>query len=116
MQNNLTKRGIAYNLKLSPYKVQLEYVASSRDVNSITFVFSSEFYRQKFSEELQNNRAKIQESLSKRFGYEVKQEMLCDIVLYSKIEKRGFLIFYNNEVVECQEYITLDGKNLIIKN
>lgn len=116
MQNNLTKRGIAYNLKLSPYKSEHEYIASSRDVNSITFVFSSEFYRQKFSEELQNNRAKIQESLSKRFGYKVNNEMLCDVVLYSKIEKRGFLLIYNGVSVECPERIILDGKNLIIKN
>lgn len=107
----LTRNNIAYDLHHSPYNFYKDY----KDLE-IIYVFSSELYRAKFNQRMKDNRKSISESLSKRFGLEVKNDVLCDIVLYSKIEKRGFLLFINGVAVECLENITLDGLNPIIKS
>ena len=105
----LTKRGIAYNLKLSPYKKKINYGGN----RCLTYVFSSTNYLKKFEGMLEDNRININNSLSKRFGFTIMNDLLCDIKLYSTIEKRGFLILNNKEGFECLESIKLDGKNLM---
>ncbi len=80
------------------------------------FVFSSDLYKRKFEEKMMENRQRINESLSNRFGFEIKNDLMCDVLLYKKIEKRGFLIKNNKEGFECLENIRLDGRNLIQKN
>ena len=107
--SNLTRGGVAYNLTESPYRYNVDYPSQQ---NSITFVFSSEFYRGIFIKKLQGNRKTINQSLSKRFGFEMEHNILCDIKLYTSIEKRGFLIYQNGEKFECQKSIRLDGSNL----
>lgn len=116
----LTFRGIAYDFNISPYNLEIDYFNNRIDItkverNSITYIFSSEYYRKKFAERLQENRIKISESLSKRFGYKIKCDLLADLKLYTTIEKRGFLILANGEKVDCLENIILDGNNLIAK-
>lgn len=116
----LTFRGIAYDFNISPYNLEIDYFNNRIDItkverNSITYIFSSEYYRKKFAERLQENRIKISESLSKRFGYKIKCDLLADLKLYTSIEKRGFLILVNGEKVDCLENIILDGNNLIAK-
>lgn len=110
-KTKLTRYGVAYDLKASPFKQLMKY-----EFQEVEFVFSSELYRGKFVEQLEANRTKLSESLSNRFGYEIKNNALYDLILYTKIEKRGFLIKVNEVPVECQEYITLDGQMLTIKN
>lgn len=107
----LTRNGIAYNLKLSPYKVTIKY----QDNESITFKFSSQLYMDNFKNKLKNNRNVICESLSKRFGFIINNEKLCDLKLYSSIEKRGFLIETKEGLYECLNIIKLDGQNKIQK-
>ena len=108
----LTRNNIAYDLHHSPYETRIKYKGSV----DIRFRFSSELYTDKFHNRLEENRKLITDSLSKRFGFNIKNQVLCDIVLYSKIEKRGFLLFINGVAVECLENITLDGLNPIIKS
>lgn len=108
----LTKDGIAYDFRISPYKVVINY-----DVDDyLEFIFSSNLYKTKFEDKLLINRSKINESLSKRFGIKTINDKLSDIKLYSTIEKRGFLIKLNEMGIECLSNLTLDGNNLIIKN
>lgn len=109
--SNLTRNGIAYDLKLSPYKLHLKYKESE-----ITFIFSSQLNVDRFKDKLNENRETINNSLSKRFGFSIVNNTLCDIKLYNTIEKRGFLIDYNKERFECLNTIKLDGMNLIIKS
>ena len=107
----LTRNGIAYNLSLSPYKLNIEYGKN----DYITFKFSSDLYKDKFLNKLQENRVSINESLSKRFGFNILNEKLCDLKLYSSIEKRGFYIETKEGIYECLNTIKLDGQNKIQK-
>lgn len=107
--NELTRGGVAYNLAESPYRFNVDY--SSRST-SITFVFSSDFYRKNFIRKMAGNRKKINASLSNRFGFSIENHVLCDMKLYCSIEKRGFLIYQNGERFECPKSIKLDGNNL----
>lgn len=107
---NLTRAKVAYNLHESPHIHKVFYGG-----NEMTYVFSSEYYKNKFVDNREDFKNKISESLTKRFGFAIVNELLSDIKLYSTIEKRGFLIFHNKEVIECLDNITLDGKSLIVK-
>lgn len=107
----LTVRGIAYDLTKSPYKSEILY-----NKEKMTFKFSSKMYETKFNEKLAENRNKINESLSKRFGFNISSNLLSDIILYSKIEKRGFLIFNEKESFTCLNNIKLDGHNKIYQS
>lgn len=104
----LTVRGIAYDLELSPYKSEIIY-----NQEKITFKFSSKMYETKFNDKLVENRNKISTSLSNRFGFNISNDLLSDIILYSKIEKRGFLIISEKEKYRCLSSIKLDGHNKI---
>lgn len=107
----LTRDGIAYNLELSPYKEVITY--SKND--SLTFIFSSELYRGKFKEKLEANREKINTSLSNRFKFNIVNDKLSDIQLYSSVEKRGFLIKEGESKYKCLSTIKLNGQNKIQK-
>ena len=117
----LTFRGIAYDFNISPYRLEIDYFSNPINItrvdgNNITYVFSSEYYRKKFTERLQENRVKISNSLSNRFGFKIECDLLADLKLYISIEKRGFLILVNGEKADCLDRIILDGHNLIMKN
>lgn len=103
----LTKNGICYDLEHSPYVVQ------TRDID---FFFSSMFYKQKFLEEYLENRNKISTSISNRFSLNVTFTNLADLVLYEKIEKRGFYIKFRGEIYICKNSLKLHGDNLRDKN
>ena len=108
---NLTRSGIAYDLTKSPHRLTLNY-----ENNEVKFVFSSELYKNIFLKKLEENRKKINESLSNRFGINIETDILCDIKLYSMTEKRGFLLYLNREMTECLNIIKLDGLNPTIRN
>lgn len=105
----LTRNGIAYNLSLSPYKLTVKY---DKD-DYITFKFSSQLYKDNFENKLKLNRDTINSSLSKRFGFNIVNDKLSDLKLYSSIEKRGFLIESKEGLYECLNIIKLDGQNKI---
>lgn len=107
MSENLTTRGICYNLKKTPYTLIVKY-----ENIDLEYKFSSQLYKDKFIDRLVGNRENINSSLSKRFGFTIVNDMLCDIKLYSNTEKRGFLIMNNEKAIECLNTIKLDGKNL----
>lgn len=100
----LTRAGVSYNLHKSPHLLEMDYQEAK-----VIFHFSSQTYRIKFLSRLGENRESINTSLSNRFGFNVKADILADLKLYSTIEKRGFLISINGEFAECQNDIILDG-------
>lgn len=90
----MTRNGIEYDLKKSPYTIY-----NSR--TGIKFYFSSLKYLEKFmlacSEEVQI----MNYSFKKKYLISFRSDYLALINLYRKIEKRGFLIeikekYYNN--------------------
>lgn len=108
----LTRYGVAHDLEASPYRRKVLY-SSGR---GITYVFSSKLYKDIFDRKLEENREKISASLSKRFGFEIQNDILCDIKLYSSVEKRGFYLKTNKKGFTCLDNLRLDGKSLTTKN
>jgi len=103
-----TRNNIYTNLTYSPFFVRLEY-----DDFSVVYIFSSELYQKKFLQRIDTNRDEINKSLSNRFKFKIKVNLLADVSLYHKIEKRGFLIHSNWGLLECKEQVVLDGTRLI---
>lgn len=108
----LSRNGIAYDLTKTPYVHTVKYEGDT----SIVYSFSSELYLNKFKDKLEENRNKINESLSKRFGMVVVNNVLNDLVLYSKTEYRGFYVVINGEEFKCPSTIKLIGVNQTLKN
>lgn len=104
---SLTRSNIAYDLTISPHETNITYPEAT-----VTFVFSSDLYRQKFTEKLEDNRTKINSSLSNRFGFIIENDVLCDLKLYTSIEKRGFMLYVNGRRIECLNDITLVGMKI----
>lgn len=98
----ITRNGVCYDLSKSNYK-HIE--------NGVVFVFSSKLHLDKFKRKLTDNRKLINMSLTKRFSCGVDVSILADIVLYKKIETRGFLIVYEGiELWEKEQVIFAGGK------
>ena len=100
----LTRAGVCYDLPNSPYHVTISY----GDQN-VKFMFSSKLNADKFKDRLILNRKDRNGMLSKQFGFEIEYDILCDIHLYNKIEKRGFYISANGKGLEWKEEVKLDG-------
>lgn len=107
----LSRGGVAYDLSLSPFRVKLNY-----GEDKITFKFSSELNVGRFENKIKEHRETINKSLSNRFNIGIDIPVISDIVLYSKIEKRGFLVLINGEEYKCQNIIKLTGVKKIQKN
>ena len=107
---NLTRSNVAYDLTISPHLYCMEY-----DGSEVTFIFSSDLYKRKFIEKLEDNRAAINKSLSNRFNINFVCDILCDLKLYSTIEKRGFLLYVNGEKIDCLNTIILNGNSLTVR-
>ena len=105
----LTRNNVAYNLNESPHRLEVPY-----EQQSLIYVFSSEFYKTNYYNRFLDHREKISESLSKRFGFRVENDLLSDLKLYTSIEKRGFLVIKGEDKIVCQENITLDGAKLMM--
>lgn len=102
----LTKNGVCYNLSESHFRTTQ---------NGVVFVFSSQLYLDKFIARLQENRDIINFSLTKRFGLTVNVSTLADVVLYKRIEKRGFLIVIGDKEITCQKSLICVGSNVMKK-
>lgn len=102
----ITPNGVCYDLKNTPYKHQ---------INGLTFLFSSQTHKDKFIERLDEHRKKINDSLSNRFNIYVDVSELSDVILYKKIETRGFLIESENGVMKCLNNVKFTGANVTIR-
>lgn len=107
----LTRRGVAYDLNISPHRLEVPY-----EHETVVYVFSSALYKKKFYEQFLDNREVLGASLSKRFGFKVENDLLYDLKLYTTIEKRGFLILKDGVKFLCQENIILDGDRMTKQN
>lgn len=111
MTKPLTRRGVTYDLESTPYVYKVQYGSEVYE-----FKFSSKLYLEKFMNKSFEHRILVNESLTKRFGFTIENNLLADVKLYATIEKRGFLIANQNRRFHCLNNIRLDGLNLTIKN
>lgn len=110
--NYVTRSNVYHNgLDESIHRTEVHYGENDK----LTFVFSSELYKNMFENKCITNRENINNSLSKRFKFDVKMNKLADIKLYITTEKRGFLII-GKEEYRCLNNIRLDGENLTLRN
>lgn len=101
----ITKNGVCYDLTISPYV---------HNVDGLSYAFSSRPHLEKFKKKLKENRDIINQSLTNRFNYNVDVSQLADIVLYRKIETRGFLIVTAEGKQLCQNNIIFNGGEVTI--
>lgn len=79
---------VVYNLKETPFVLV-------RD--GFKFHFSSQYNLTRFLDREENEIAVISASLSNRFKFYIKADMIARIALYKKIEKRGFCIITDEQ-------------------
>lgn len=103
---SMTRNGVVYDLSKSPYTVE---------ENGIKFYFSSKNHMDKFNENLVDNRITLSYSLHKRFKTWIINNELYDLVLYSKVETRGFLVSIEGVEYVCLKEIVLNGVSKIQK-
>lgn len=103
----ITRNGVCYDLSISPYRWTN---------GELTFMFSSKPHLDKFKKKMKENRDIINYSLSKRFNFTVNVSELADVVLYRKIETRGFLIVTREGKELCPNNIRFDGGEVTIQN
>lgn len=99
----ISKHGIVYDLKISPYILQ---------INEITYYFSSQLHLLKFQNKLSSNRELTKAYLSKKFKMHVKWNTLADLYLYTLIETRGFYIKIKEVEYTCPECIKCVGTKM----
>lgn len=101
----LTKNGICYDLKNSPYFCFVGFYK---------FFFSSPAHLNRFKVGLETNRDWLNDSMTRRFKFEMQMDLLADFSLYRKIETRGFFIINESTGVayECPESIEFHGMKI----
>jgi hypothetical protein len=104
-----TRNGIYYDLSKSTYKLKMP------DTN-ITFVFSSDLHRTKFEEQYKENRAEHNLKFHARYRIDTNMKVLPDIVLYKRIETRGFLLIDEGGQYIWQQNLILNGEKVIPKS
>lgn len=104
-----TRNGIYYDLNYS------KYIFNVPDTN-IKFVFSSMLYMTKFKEQYLLNREQQNIKFKARYKLNIDAVILPDIMLYNKIEKRGFLIINERGQKLCRENLILNGEKVMRKN
>ena len=104
-----TRNGIYYNLERSEYRI---YIPDTKT----TFIFSSNLYMTKFEEQFNINREEQKIKFRSRYKLNIETNLLFDIILYNKIEKRGFLIINERGQELCQENLILNGEHVTRKN
>lgn len=69
------------------------------DFKGYTFTFSSDLYRDKFVDRVENYVKVENEKLNARYNLVGDFRGYLAVVYYKKIEKRGFLVKYNGKLI-----------------
>lgn len=113
-----SRNGVYHTISESVYREEINYPESNM---TLIFMFSSTFYQDKFRNKLIENRYQINTVLRNRYKFFLDFDVLADILIYSKIEKRGFLIGRKDNHSKdisflCRNDIVLGGVQLINKH
>lgn len=102
-----TRHGIFYNLHESSYVAQ---------VGRHKYYFSSQSHLDKFNERYPFFRKEFEDKLKDRYGIRINFNLISQLLLYKKIETRGFLVESGGEYYTCLDHIKLIGVNQIQRN
>lgn len=81
---------MVYNINESPYFI---------DYQGIKFYFSSLFYRNKFEKEYLKIIDDEEYKLGIKYKCKINADLMIMLMLYQKIEKRGFKVIKGNETM-----------------
>lgn len=101
----MTRNGIEYQLEKSPFIFEC---------GNLLFYFSSNNHLNKFINNLEKFICDMRYKFSERYGYYAYFDLLFLLILYSKIETRGFYIKYEGREFTCQNQVTLGGEIKIL--
>lgn len=105
---NPTRDGVYHDLKQSIY-------TASR--GEVVFFFSSNYYRNKFFEQLEEQRKEFDSHLNKKVDeHFLNLNWLADIHLYKRVEKRGFYVKIGCEEVAWLELCRYASWNVMWQN
>jgi hypothetical protein len=104
-----TRNGIYYDLSKSTYKHKV-------NDTGMTFIFSSDLHMLKFEDQYKANRIDHNLKFKARFRIDVDMKVLPDLLLYKKIETRGFLVINEGGQRLCQENVLLIGEKATPKS
>lgn len=97
---DITRRGVCYNLKISPYHYTAE---------GIKYFFSTTINREKFINNYQANRKELKNKFDKKLKLNLNANQMYDIDLYKRVESRGFYITVEGKEI-CLNTLTFVGK------
>jgi len=104
-----TRNGVYYDLTKSTYK----FVVPD---TKMTFVFSSDLHLIKFEDQYSINRHNFNLKLRSRYRVNIEAKVLPDLLLYQKIETRGFLVVNEEGEILCQESLILNGEKATLRS
>lgn len=105
----VTRNGVYYDLNKSVYKFKIPS-------SNMVFVFSSDLHMIKFIEQYETNRKEQNIKFNSRYRLNIGLSVLHDLILYRKIETRGFLVFNCEGEKLCQENLILNGEKATLKS
>lgn len=91
-----SKRGIYYDLNES------DYIYS---IDNFKFVFSSLFYLTLFKQNLDSYLKYEEDRLNSKIGECLNLKEVILLNHYKKLEKRGFLVYYNNKKLDKYKFV-----------
>ena len=91
-----SKRGIYYDLNES------DYIYS---IDNFKFVFSSLFYLSLFKQNLESYLKYEEDKLNNKIGEDLNLKEVILLNHYKKLEKRGFLVYYNNKKLDKYKFV-----------
>lgn len=104
-----TRRGIYLDLTKSVYKLKTPDT-------QLTFIFSSDLHLTKFEEQYKAHRIEHNLKLKARYKLDIRSTVFADLVLYTKVESRGFLVINDRGQNLCHENLILDGEKATRKS
>lgn len=86
-------------MRLGTVYHNLDYSEYDYEFKNFKFIFSSKFYIEKFKSEIYNYIKENTEKINRKYSpIELDEYLALD--LYRKIEKRGFKVYYKNEILK----------------
>lgn len=81
---------------------------------NVTLYFSSFRNIEKFNAQRKSSQEEMRNLFRVRYGVPVNVDLLADMALYVKIEKVGFCVKLDEEIVRCPDELVLNGDRLMI--
>ena len=91
-----SKRGIYYDLNESDYIYTID---------NFKFVFSSLFYLSLFKQNLDSYLKYEEDRINNKIGEDLNLKEVILLNHYKKLEKRGFLVYYNNKKLDKYKFV-----------